>query len=372
MTTETGTIDHMSPRIRGIGLAVPPHSLDQEQAADLCVAISGIDGEVERLARTFHRRSGIARRGCVLLKTTAPATSACDQSFFVPRRGDTDRGPTTAARMAVFQEHAPSLAARAALEALLQADLAPRDVTHLVTVSCTGFAAPGTDFGLVALLGLRPDVQRAHVGFMGCHGAINGLHLAHALAAEGGCVLLVSVELCTLHLHVTDRPDQLIANAIFGDGAAACIVQSHSRGMRVLGTAACIFPQSTDAMAWTIGDHGFEMTLSQSVPDLIREHLRGWMADAAGRFVPRGAGLRELNWCVHPGGPKVLDAVREALELEEVSLKHSRGVLHDHGNMSSATVLFILQRMQAAREHGPTVLLAFGPGLCAEACFVEL
>ena len=362
----------MAPRICGIGLAVPPHSLDQEQAADLCVAISGIDGETERLARVFHRRSGIDSRGCVLLNSTAPRGEGCDQSFFTPRTDAADRGPTTAARMAVFQQHAPALGARASLEALLQAGVSPDDVTHLVTVSCTGCAAPGTDFGLVALLGLRAGVQRVHVGFMGCHGAINALTISQALAAAGGCVLMVSVELCTLHLHVTDRPDRLIANAIFGDGAAACVVRNATRGVRILGTAAFMFPNSADAMSWVIGDQGFEMTLSKSVPDLIRKHLRPWMADAAGSFVSGNLGFRGLNWCIHPGGPKVLDAVREALELAAPSLKYSRDVLRDHGNMSSATVLFILQRMQAAGQSGPSVMLAFGPGLCAEACFVEL
>jgi predicted naringenin-chalcone synthase len=375
--------------IIGIGLAVPEHGWAQDRLGELCVSLCGLEGDAARLARTLHRRSGIERRGCVLLSPTpsemdadrsglAPAAIATDDlAFFAPGANSGDRGPTTAARMALYQRLAPPLAARAAAEALRDAGTLPSAITHLVTVSCTGFAAPGADLELVKLLGLSSRVQRVHIGFMGCHGAINALSVARALAVANAHVLVVCVELCSLHWHVTTRPDRLVANSLFADGASACVVVPGSStgmpaGIELLGTASIIFPGSEAAMAWEIGDHGFEMTLAEGVPGLIREHLRPWLATVCEVAAPPSGALASLHWCVHPGGPRVLDAVQDALALPVDALALSRSVLRDHGNMSSATVLFILQRMRLAGARGPTGMLAFGPGICAEACFVGL
>lgn len=296
--------------------------------------------------------------------------------MFAPRSEGPDRGPTTGERMSLYERLAPPLAAQAATDALRRAGTAADEITHLITVSCTGFAAPGPDLALVELLGLSSQIQRSHVGFMGCHGVINGLRLAMALAATGAIVLVVCVELCTIHLHITDRPDRLVANALFADGAAACVVGMNgpaSRGAATLhGTASTIFPDSRSAMGWQIGDHGFEMTLAESVPGLIREHLKQWLSPALRHLTPSGVSPSQLQWCIHPGGPRVLDAVRDAMALPEESLAHSRSVLRTHGNMSSATVLFILRSLLDSGARGPAALLAFGPGLCAELCLVEL
>jgi predicted naringenin-chalcone synthase len=244
-------------------------------------------------------------------------------------------------------------------------------VTHLVTVSCTGFVAPGLDRDLIHTLRLAPTVERTHVGYMGCHGALNGLRVARAFtgADPGARVLVCAVELCSLHYHYGWDPEKLVANALFADGAAAvagCPAAAAPRGAwRVAATGSCLVPASADAMSWVVGDHGFEMALSRRVPELIARHLRPWLQ---GWLERQGVPLAEVgSWAIHPGGPRILEAVEEGLELPRSASEASRAVLAECGNMSSATVLFVLDRLRARGARLPCVALAFGPGLAAEA-----
>lgn len=320
----------------------------------------------------IYRRSGVERRGSCLLEGPTVDGERLEQSFLTSGVGP--RGPTTAARMERYGEEAAALgleAARGALEGDGKA------VTHIVTVSCTGFIAPGIDHALIERLGLSRTVRRLHVGYMGCHGAINALAAARAIVRSepASRVLVVCVELCSLHFQAGERPDQIVANALFADGAAALVVAAaDGPSLGVLaGTGGCVFPDSEGAMAWRIGDHGFEMTLAESVPRLIGEHLRPWLS---GWLDSQGLSQRDLvesgAWAVHPGGPRVLEAVASALGLSESAMRASREVLSRHGNMSSPTVLFILDRLrhEAAMAGRPTVLMAFGPGLSVEAALL--
>src|SRR5262249_12520022 len=206
---------------------------------------------------------------------------------------------------------------RAAGQAVARSGLPPGQLTHLVTVSCTGFHAPGADVELIRELGLSRDVQRTHVGYMGCHGALNGLRVAAAFAAAdpNARVLLCAVELCSLHYHYGWDPQRIVANALFSDGAAA-VVAGGSGGdgtWRVDRTVSYMLPGSANAMSWKIGDHGFEMTLSRRVPDLIARHLRPWLE---GWLSAEGLSVEAIgSWAVHPGGPRILSAVEEALAL---------------------------------------------------------
>ena len=277
--------------------------------------------------------------------------------------------------MRYFAEHASPLALHAAERALAQAGVDRRRITHLVTVSCTGFAAPGMDIDLIEQLGLRPTTQRLQVGFMGCHGAINGLRLANALttADPGAVVLLCAVELCSLHYRFDWDPPRMVANALFGDGAAAVVgtggAAQQSEAWSVAATASYVVPGSKEAMSWQIGDHGFEMTLATNVPDLIREHLGGWLASW---LHERGHSLEAIGcWAIHPGGPRILHTCGEALGLPEAELEVSEEVLAAFGNMSSPTVLFIVERLRERRRPRPCVALAFGPGLTAETALFE-
>ena len=190
-------------------------------------------------------------------------------SPFLPAGGADWPGPTTGTRLAKYAADAPPLALEASRKALADGDTRPADVTHLVAVSCTGFAAPGVDHALITGLGLRPTVERVNVGFMGCHGAINGLRVAGAFARDPAArVLLCAVELCSLHYHYGDDPGKVVANALFADGAAA-VVNGGSTGWTLRATGSCLIPESAAAMGWTVGDHGFEMMLARAVPALI-------------------------------------------------------------------------------------------------------
>ncbi|HAW96469.1 MAG TPA: type III polyketide synthase, partial [Phycisphaerales bacterium] len=213
-------------------------------------------------------------------------------------------------------------------------------MTHLVTVSCTGARSPGIDHGLIERLGLSPDVSRTHVGFMGCHAGLNGLAVASAFvrADPDAVVMLVCVELCSLHYQVDDpRWDQQVANAIFADGAACALIGSSADAPRVTGALSRVFPDTASRMGWEIGQHGFRMTLSPRVPGLIRRHLGSWLEQW---LAPRGLTPVDIDrWVVHPGGRDILEGVRRGLELDPACLSESERVLERHGNMSSATIL---------------------------------
>ncbi len=358
----------MKLKIAGLGLAVPEHSVNQADFATMALRFLAPDSGRARTLQALHRRSGVAKRHSVILGASdGPIDDR--QSFYPQARSADDPGPTTEVRMRAFEDHAPPLAAQAGRRALDDAGLSEDEVTHLVTVSCTGFFAPGLDAALIDILGLRPTVQRTHVGFMGCHGALNGLRVASSFvgADAGARVLMCSVELSSLHLAYGWDSERLIANALFADGAAAVVgvpVVDQHEGWTVAASGTLLLPDSADAMSWRVGDHGFRMTLSPRVPDLIKDHvgdwLRGWLKD-------QGLALEDVQtWAVHPGGPRVLTAFAQSVGMEKGAFSVSQEVLAEYGNMSSATILFILDRLRRSGAEGPCVAIAFGPGLVAE------
>ncbi|HUY36067.1 MAG TPA: type III polyketide synthase [Pirellulales bacterium] len=363
----------MSLTILGMGTAVPPHGMSQTEAVELGRLVCCQTDEQASLLRVLFRRSGVRNRNTVVPHRTAldwvsPASNASRGVDVVDRRG-----PTTFERMRLYEEHAPRLALDAAQAALRAAAVEPAAISHLVTVSCTGFSAPGVDLALIRNLGLAATVERVQVGFMGCHGAINGLRVARGLAAvdPAARVLLVAVELCSLHYCVHWDPARMVGNAVFADGAAA-LVAAHDASVadawRVLATGSCLLPDSADAMTWRIGDHGFEMQLSPRVPELIGEYLRPWLTGWLDRH---GVALEGVgSWAVHPGGPRIVSAVEEALGLPAGATAVSREVLAEHGNMSSPTALFIIDRLRSRHAPRPCVALGFGPGLMAEAALL--
>ena len=367
--------------LAGFGTSVPDFDAPQSDAAELHAELSGLDAVRARTLRALYRRSGVRRRGSVLLDR--PDGALRDrQDFFRPMADEGDRGPSTADRMERYELAAPRLALLAARRALDDADVEPGRVSHLVTVSCTGFASPGVDAGLVHELGLSAQVTRTQVGFMGCHGTFNGLRVAHGFtrADPESVALVCSVELCSLHFAYGWDPESMVANALFADGAGAVICGGDGSGVagrsesdgaspwRVTATGTVILDDSAGDMTWRIGDHGFRMTLSPRVPEVIGRELRPWMT---GWLAAAGLTLSDVaSWAVHPGGPRIIDAVGAALELDRDRTSSAREVLAEHGNMSSATILFILQRLRQADAPRPCVALAFGPGLVAEAALI--
>ena len=358
----------MSLSISGLGTALPPFSVTWEQMAAFTRSFCCQDAKQAEILRLLYARSGVRRKHSALLLGECH-DGKVPQDFYPET--NCGRGPSTGRRMEAYEKLAPPLAREASQKALSQANALPGDITHLVTVSCTGFMAPGIDMTLIEALSLRPTVERTHVGFMGCHGAINGLKVARGcLAAEpGGCVLMCAVELCTLHFFSGWDPEKIVANALFADGAAAVVCRNadsaNNADWRLAAVGTLKIPDSGPAMTWKIGDFGFEMGLSREIPELIARNLRGWVENWLDR---QGLTLDQIgSWAVHPGGPKILDAVELALGLPESALATSREVLAECGNMSSPTVLFIIDRKQRAGAARPCVALGFGPGMVVEA-----
>ena len=361
----------MGMTLVGLGTAVPDHRILQTDAATLATSFVEPDPGRERLLATIYRQTQIRSRGSVLLDEPGPRSYA--QDFFPPAAEAGAGGPTTAARMERYAAEAGRLAGRAAAAALADADVDAAAVTHLVTCSCTGFANPGVDIELITQLGLRSTVSRTHVGFMGCHGAFNAVRVAGAFTAAqpDAVVLVVCVELCSLHFQYGSRGDLIVANSLFADGAAAAVgvgcghPASGRRGRWIVERQwTSLLPESRDEMGWTIGDHGFEMNLAATVPATIGRELPGLVGQSLAEL---GLASGDVDcWAVHPGGPRVLLQVREALGLQTEDLAASQAVLAEHGNMSSGTILFILERLLRAGAAGRCVALAFGPGLTAE------
>ncbi|MEO8497695.1 MAG: type III polyketide synthase [Planctomycetota bacterium] len=359
----------LSTSIIGIGTALPEHSMSLDEAVAMSTELICRTDREARLLRAMYRKARVqSRQTCVphsiayrwIDKNAPPSSSA---------------GPTTQERMALYAEHARPLATAAAARALDASGIGADEITHLITVSCTGFDAPGVDIHLFDQLGLRNTTQRLHIGFMGCHGAINGLRAARGLAAADpkARILLCAVELCSLHFKFQWDPERMLGNALFADGAAALVVapgQADDGAIcRLRDTGSCLLEDSRDAITWHIGNAGFDMSLSNRVPGLIGQQLRPWLA---AWLDSQGHSIESIkSWAVHPGGPRILDAVDEAIGFDAETLSTSRAVLSELGNMSSPTVLFILERFLRQNVSGPCVMLGFGPGLMAEVALLE-
>jgi predicted naringenin-chalcone synthase len=361
----------MAFTILGLGTAVPNASIDQAEGQMVAEALCCETEEQATFIPAIYAGTGIARRYICLGRPVVDDirnTTYLSGSPFLPTGEPGERGPTTRQRMAIYEREAPPLAIHASADALSDAATLPGEITHLVTVSCTGFAAPGFDIALINELGLPPTIHRTHVGFMGCHAALNGLRVAKAFAASdpNARVLVCSVELCSLHYHYGWDPPKVVANALFADGAGAIVGGSgpKSTGWTLAANGSHLIPEAADTMTWTIGDNGFGMTLSKRIPEVIGAKLRPWLDEWLLANGVRVADIR--SWAIHPGGPKILDSAAAALGLSADAVWASREVLAEYGNMSSATVLFILKRLIDRRAKGPCVAIGFGPGLNVE------
>jgi alkylresorcinol/alkylpyrone synthase len=279
----------------------------------------------------------------------------------------------TEARMRRFIEEARPLGVEAIEACLADAGLAPQDVDALTVVTCTGYGSPGLDVLLAQDLGMSDEMQRLHLGHMGCHAALPGLGLlADAAVARGKTGLLLCIELCSLHIQPpTDEVDQVIAHALFADAAAAVAVRPGGSGMEVVDVVSRTDAASAPLMTWDVTDSGFRMGLSPRIPDVLRRHVPEVIAPLLGAH---GLRVRDVaGWAIHPGGPRILEATAEALGLEEENVAASRSILRDYGNCSSPTVLLILERLlQGGTLAGgdPLVAMAFGPGLTLSAALL--
>lgn len=362
--------------ILGLGTALPDHSISQAGAATFaatCVVpeLTGSQN-APALIRALYLRAGVQSRHSVLLESSSDGEATAER-FYRFANGSDDRGPSTVDRMKRYERDAPKLAVKAASAALEESRLAATEITHLITVSCSGFNAPGVDLDLISRLNLSTNVSRTHVGFMGCHGALNGLRVAHAFAAADprAVVMVCAVELCSLHHQYGWDAQKIVANSLFADGAAAVVGRAASDTSpkksfpgSLVDNCSSVIPNTADMMTWRIGDHGFEMTLSPEVPGVITRMLPGVLNEFLAR---NGLTLADIrSWAIHPGGPRILSATAEAAGISDELMSPSLEILQRCGNMSSPTVLFILESLRSGSGELPCVMLGFGPGLNVE------
>ena len=372
----------MTAYISALGTANPAHKIPQSGAAQFMAEAMALGPAEKRRLQAVYRASGIQQRYSVL----DDYNKTYGYYDFFPNTENLEPFPSTQDRMGVYNSEAPKLAATAARNCLQQLpDLDPATITHLITISCTGMQAPGLDIALVQELGLKSSINRTCVYFMGCYAAINGLKLANSICRADAShkVLVVSVELCTLHFQKKQDDDNLLANAIFGDGAAAVLVEGQKRKGVQLALEQFYCDLALDGledMAWHIGNTGFEMRLSSYIPAFIKGGVEQLLAGLLKKMphVKRENAL----FAVHPGGRRILEVTEEALGLEREDNRYSYAVLKEYGNMSSATVLFVLKEImdeaskaeEPSQSHKdrPIISFAFGPGLTLESMLLKV
>lgn len=363
--------------LESIGTANPPFKVAQSDAANFMSQIEGLSSATKQRMAAIYSRSGIDYRySCLNDYGTAP-----DKFEFYPQNWSLQPAPTTAMRNQKYAYWSLEVAEIAVKNALQQSTIKPAEITHIITVSCTGFSAPGVDIHLIKRLGLAPTIKRTLIGFMGCNAAFNAMKIAHAICQsdDKARVLLVCIELCSLHFQIEDSLESVVINALFGDGAAAAILASLSPE-ESLGKLAYIdgysllLEDSLDLMTWNIGNTGFTMTLSPEIPTVIAQHLPGYLHQFLGQHHLKQEVLD--FWAIHPGGRQIIDRIKSTLGLKDELVANSYQVLRQYGNMSSATILFILQSLMPKHQQGVPyqngIALGFGPGVSIEGCLFQV
>lgn len=350
--------------ITSIGLAVPENKIDQSVIADFMEHLA-VNEEQQRKIRTVFRASGIKTRHSVLSDYRKQTGFA-----FFPNTDKLEPFPGTAQRMQAYRQHALGLSAQAALQTGIT-DFS--SITHLITVSCTGMYAPGLDIDLIQQLKLKSSIHRTCINFMGCFAAVTALKAANTIcqADSAARVLLVCTELCSLHFQKNFTDDNILANALFADGSAAILVEASPTNalLSIDGFYSDIAHQGADSMAWSIGDHGFEMRLSTYVPEILRQGVKT-LTDG----LLSGLNNSIDHFAIHPGGKKILDVVAEALTIPKERLEVAYSVLRDYGNMSSPSIIFVLKHLLDSGKvrSGESIMgMAFGPGLTMESMLLK-
>ena len=363
----------MSVYIHHVETWVPETSYAQDVARDWMKQWVGTDRQ-RRLVQAIYDRSGIEKRHSVLhdfLPGREPELFRTDAQGRLEESGTEERNR-------VFARESKRASVEVARRLLRHAKgFSAGDITHVITVSCTGFYSPGPDYGIVQELGLSDATQRYNLGFMGCYAALPALRMATQFceANPRAVVLVECLELCSLHMQVRDDEDSLLANALFSDGAAAVLVSSREPGpgshaFRIGPFLSALAPSGRGDMAWEVGNRGFNIVLSSYVPDVIATNI---MAILEPVLATAELDLKDVDvWAVHPGGKAIVDKVSRALALEPPQVQPSRDVLRDYGNMSSVTILFVLKSiLDRAEPAGRVCAMAFGPGLTIEVNLLE-
>lgn len=357
----------MHNHIVSIGTASPGEPIPQQRIGEFMKLAHGLTPEESRKLSFVYRLSGIANRHSVL--TDFNYTDPSSFTFF-PKNKELEPFPSTRQRMRVFEERAAGMGIEAITNCLRNTSIDVNQITHLILVSCTGMYAPGAEMKIIEEMGFNSTIERYSIHFMGCYASFNAIKLADRICDSdtNANVLILSVEICTIHFQKAYTEDNLIANALFADGAAAALINRSDQGLRIKDYESQIFREGESEMAWHIGDFGFEMKLSKYVPELLEKGIQKFKQSLESRF-----GLSRIRqFAIHPGGQQILKKVEQVMGIAEDQNTHSHQVLRDFGNMSSASILFVLEAvLRNKRVQGDMLVMGFGPGLTLETLLVE-
>lgn len=358
-------------KITSIATGVPKYKHPQKELFSFADKVYSESEADSRKLGFLYRQSGIDHRYSII----PDYTSADHERTFFPQADSLEPVPDIAERMKLFNEEAPALSERVILDCI-EGKIDKSEITHLITVSCTGISAPGLDLQLLELLALQPNVMRTSVNFMGCYAAIHALKIADAFcrSTPNANIIIVCTEFCTLHFQKDISVDNLTSSLLFGDGCAAMLIQHDNagKGLRLQSFFSEVSLKGKADMAWQLSSTGFLMTLSSYIPDLIKENF-SQLFDKA--LAHAGLAKEQIDyWCIHPGGKKILESISESLHLQKEDLQYSYDILRDYGNMSSPTIIFVLQKIleeiaqrTTINEQPLTIFgAAFGPGLTME------
>ncbi len=361
--------------ITSIGTATPPHQLSQGSIADFMIRSMQLGNDDARKLKVLFRATGIDTRHSVL-----EDYGKTREFHFYENTPDMEPFPSTKRRLELYRRYALAISLDAVSKCLSsRPDFRKDSITHLVVVSCTGMYAPGLDIDLTKALGLNSNVERTSINFMGCYAAFNALKLAEAACTSQpkAKVLIVCTELCSIHFQKENTEDNLLANALFADGAAAVLVESQAQkgiNLKQESFQCELATEGEHDMTWSVGDLGFEMRLSSYVPEVVRTGIKNLTRTLLSKI---HLNISEIDYfAIHPGGKKILEAIEHELGLTKGQNQYAYEVLRKFGNMSSPTVLFVLQEVcnsLTREDHDKRILsFAFGPGLTLESMILQI
>lgn len=354
-------------KIISIGTAVPAFKHAQKDILNFMQQVYALDAVENRKLKFLYSQSQIETRYSVV----PDYSHQMDEWKFYPHSENLEPFPNIEKRMTWYNRFAPPLSVDA-IRNCIEDKIHGNEITHLITVSCTGMSAPGLDLMVMDMMDLPKNIFRTSINFMGCYAAIHGLKIADAICKteRNAKVMIVCTELCTLHFQKDPSPDNIASTLLFADGSAAVLIvhdEDEQEGLHLKSFYSEIIPKGKRDMAWELSSTGFLMTLSGYIPDLIEEDFEPLVRRA---LTFAGMGKEQIgSWCIHPGGRRIVDSIHKSLQLEAGQSDASYKVLKEYGNMSSPTILFVLKELMDSKklsDHKPVFGAAFGPGLTME------
>lgn len=361
----------MEAEILSLATSIPQHTFSQEEIGEKMIAFLEFEPEKSGQIRHLYRNSAIEQRHSVIPDFKLDRDEWHFWGYDYPKNT-----PGTSKRNEIYKKEAPKLAHEAATKAIKEWGGSPSEITHVISVSCTGLMAPGLEFELLRSLNLNWSVNRLGINFMGCFGAFKGMAVARAFAKENPKhrILLVCTELCSLHLQADKTADNILGNSLFSDGCAAAIIGTHPGSPEtplwsILKTYSLGLDNTLNKMSWDVSENGFLMKLSPQVPVFLGRHVSPFISSLLNE---NEVDPTEYDWAIHPGGKSIIQAIEKGMDLDQAQTQVSWDILRDYGNMSSATFLFVLEKMKNTPSvNKKTIGLGFGPGLSFEGILLE-